>query len=164
MKYLIINLLIFILLLFLYFIKRHVFPGSILFYEGLIFGALVGILLQILLFFLKIHIPISSGILLFILFISIGPTILDRSVSITVLTSIKSCSDCSTNKIKEQFFKIYFEENKAIEKRLKEQVLSGNVNETNEKYNLSNRGVVVYEFLRYLTTLFNIKTGYFDES
>ena len=45
---------------------------------------------------MRIRLPIASASLAFLLFTSLVPTILDRSVSITVLTALDDCDTSST--------------------------------------------------------------------
>ena len=91
----------------LYLGKRNFFPGEIIFYEGILFVFFVGIVIQIVLYFFGIKVVILSASLAFVLFTSLVPTILDRSVSITVLTALVDCGKCHLKDINNIFNKIY---------------------------------------------------------
>ena len=148
----------------LYIVKRNFFPGEVIFYEGLFFVIYVGIFLQVILYFLRIRLPIATASLAFLLFISLVPTILDRSVSITVLTALDDCDNCRIQDIQDTFNKIYIIENQAVEKRLAEQIYSKNVVLSEERYSITPRGEMVYNSIKYFTELFAIDNSYLSKA
>lgn len=164
MMYLIINIFSFFIIFLLYLCKRNFFPGDIIFYEGLLFALSIGGLLQFTLYIFKVKIPILSAVLTFMLFTSLIPTILDRSVSITVLTSVETCITCNIEEIEESFHEIYIIDNNAVKKRLMEQIYSKNIEMSGEQYLMTERGKLVYSTLKFLTLLFNINDDYLSRS
>ena len=164
MHYVIVNISCFLIFFLLYLVKRNFFPGEVIFYEGVMFVFYIGIFIQALLYFLRIKVAILSASLAFILFTSLVPTILDRSVSITVLTALDSCDKCHLENINHIFNKIYIDENKAIKKRLLEQIYSKNVELSEEKYSFTERGEKVYSLIIFFTKLLKIDNSYLSKS
>ena len=148
----------------LYIVKRNFFPGEIIFYEGLFFVIYVGIFLQVILYYFRIRLPIVTASLAFLLFTSLVPTILDRSVSITVLTALDDCGNCRIQDIHDTFNKIYINEIRAVEKRLAEQIYSKNVLLSDDSYSFTSRGQMVYNSIKYFTKLFAIDNSYLSKA
>ena len=145
-----------------YIAKRQFLPGDFIFYEGLMVGLIAGLIIQFCIAFFYAKIPILSSVLLFILFTSLGPTILDRSVSITVLAALKSCEVCSKNKIETQFVEIYLFKNQAIKKRLNEQIASGNIIKKQDSFSLTERGNFIFKIIQLATWIFKIPDTYLN--
>ena len=164
MKYIVANLITFILLILIYIIKRNFFPSDIIFYEGLVLALIAGLMIQLCFYFLSLKIINLSGVLLFVIFTSLGPSILYRSVSITVLTSLKNCQKCDRSTINKHFVEMYLVKNKAIDKRLSEQMASGNVIIKNGNFILTDRGNFVYSIIKFVTKTFNITDTYINAS
>lgn len=155
---------IFIALVSLYAIKRHVAPSEVIFYEGLSFGVMAGAALYAVCQWLKLQATsILPAILAFCLFVSLVPTILDRSVSITVLSSIERCSGCSIAEIETEFVEVYLTENQAIQKRINEQKISGSVEANGTRLHLTTRGEIILKIISFSTDFFNVERGYIDD-
>jgi hypothetical protein len=140
-------------------IKRYFIPSSLIFYEGIF----ITLILSLIVFFfkiLKIEFVIIFS-LISILFWSLGPTIFDRSVSITVLGRINyEKTGVTIENINSDFVDIYLTKNLAIKKRLNEQMASGNVVVNDGKYILTSKGKNTVIIIKKLTNIFNIDSSY----
>ena len=150
---------LFLIFLFLMIIKRYFIPSSLIFYEG-IFITLILCLIVFFFKILKIEFVIIFS-LISILFWSLGPTIFDRSVSITVLGRINyEKTGVTIDNINSDFVDIYLTKNLAIKKRLNEQMASGNVVVNDGKYILTSKGKNTVIIIKKLTNIFNIDSSY----
>ena len=151
-------LILFFVFILLMFTKRLLFPSQIIFYEGLI----VCFLYFIFIYMFKI-LNFDKSIILFlicVIFWSLVPTILDRSVSITILGNLKVDQSKTIVEIKEDFNETYLIKNNAVEKRIDEQIASGNIIRSKDGYQLTQRGYFNKKVLIFLTKFFNIKKDY----
>lgn len=150
---------LFILFLLVMIIKRHIYPSSLIFYEGIIITFIMSFIIFILKYLKIEYIIIFS--LISILFWSLGPTIFDRSVSITVLGKL-SCDKTGVEieKLDSDFINIYSIKNLAVRKRLNEQISSGNVIFSNGKFKLTSKGKSTVFVIKKLTNIFNIDSSY----
>jgi hypothetical protein len=150
---------LFLIFLVLMIIKRYFIPSSLIFYEGIF----ITLILSLIVFFfkiLKIEFVIIFS-LISILFWSLGPTIFDRSVSITVLGRINyEKTGVTIENINSDFVDIYLTKNLAIKKRLNEQMASGNVVVNDGKYILTSKGKNTVIIIKKLTNIFNIDSSY----
>lgn len=169
---LIISILILLVYVILYALKRHLFPSEIIFFEGIIFSIFLIILLFIFTyFFLESNLQryvvesLLASFLLITLFNSLIPTILDRSVSITVLGTLKKSSHpISEIQIDKSFNEIYVIQEDAVAIRLKEQLASGNVRiDESGNYILTKKGIFVSDVLFYTSKFFNVNTAFIDQ-
>tara|TARA_A100001015_G_C15041888_1_gene740300 strand:- start:2799 stop:3308 length:510 start_codon:yes stop_codon:yes gene_type:complete len=148
-------------LFFLFFVSlvlvRQFFPGGILFYQGI----LVATLLVLLVFLanlikfnnLEINNSLLSSFLLMILFNSLVPTIVDRSISVAIISIIEENQTVNEKMIEESFQKKFFE-GEEINKRILEQEFSGNVQENNNEFSLTARGKLFYKLFSTVQILF----------
>jgi len=82
------------------------------------------------------------------------PTIIDRSISLFLLSRMEgSGSGVPVDKLQELFLNGYVNNYSAICRRLDEQVLSGNIYFKDNKYYLSENGVYILENLRLIARL-----------
>lgn len=166
------TLLILLVYIILYALKRHLFPSEIVFFESILFSLFLIILLFIFTYFflesnLKRYIAESllASFLLISLFNSLIPTILDRSVSITVLGTLKKSSyPISKIQIDNTFNEIYVIQEDAVGIRLKEQLASGNIRiDESGNYILTKKGIFVTDVLFYTSKFFNVNTAFIDQ-
>lgn len=138
--------------------KRHFFPSAIIFYEGFISSLLY------LIFILSFKcLDLDKSLIVFLtclLFWSLVPTIIDRSVSVTILGKLNINKYTSYEELNNDFTKVFINENDAIGKRLNEQIINGNVLKLNNKYILSKKGLSTKKSLFFLTKLFNINDSF----
>jgi len=165
---------VFILTIFClsYSFKRHFFPSEIVFYESVIFSFLFMVFIT---FFInclfnfsvrkKLISSLYPSFLLLILFNSLVPTILDRSVSITVIGTLKESSyPLSDEEIRYKFNQIYVVDQNAVGVRLREQLASGNIHKNeNEEYELTKKGRFTSDMLWLTTKFFNVNSAYIDQ-
>ncbi len=134
-------------------IKRHAFPSEIVFYEGIIIAFFYYTILYYKYFSIE---KCLIGFLICLNFWALIPTIIDRSVSITVLGSLRSGPKTS-NELKNLFIKKYVYENDAVAKRLLEQTSNGNVQiGANDKYILTTKGSFVSKVIEIFAVIFNV--------
>ena len=171
-KQIFISVFILIIFCFSYALKRHIFPSEIVFYESILFSFLfmffVGILAKYFFNFsekYKLFFSLYPSFLLLILFNSLVPTILDRSVSITVIGTLKESSyPLSDEEIRYKFNQIYVVDQNAVGVRLREQLASGNIHKNeNEEYELTKKGRFTSDMLWLTTKFFNVNSAYIDQ-
>tara|TARA_B100000795_G_C22798215_1_gene440462 strand:+ start:806 stop:1348 length:543 start_codon:yes stop_codon:yes gene_type:complete len=155
-----------LIFIFLFGLKRQFFPSDIIFYESILFSGLFICILAILSFRLKIIKAnmLFPSLLLITLFNTLVPTILDRSVSITVLATLRNCNtECDQQYISREFQRVYLVDNSAINKRLLEQLSSGNIVLIDDAFELTKKGEFVLKTVSNLTDFFNIERSYIDQ-
>lgn len=143
--------------------------SSILFYRGLELILLILLVYAFLYFFTSRNEKtikyssafFSAGCISFAInmsFLIVVPVTLDRSVSVFLLADMYNRGGVvSSEQLKNDFIQIYVEQYKAIDRRLEEQVKSGNVAVTqNGNYELTTRGSNFIEFSRILASAMNI--------
>ena len=112
--------------------------------------------------FFTVHDLILSLVLFFcvnLTFFTHLPVTAERSISVFLLDYFNKNSEryLTKEEITKIFIDKYLYENKAIEKRLHEQIFSGNIKQEGEKYKISNQGQNLMKFYRLMRTLFNIQ-------
>jgi len=113
----------------------------------------------------KLISSLYPSFLLLILFNSLVPTILDRSVSITVIGTLKESSHpLSEEEIRYKFNQVYVVDQNAVGVRLREQMANGNINKNeNEEYELTKKGLFTSDMLSITTKFFNVNSAYIDQ-
>lgn len=151
--------------------KRHLIPADIIFYESFIVAFLY-VLIIFLLSRLKnimfgdlIKKSLYSSFLLIVLFNATIPTILDRSVSVTVIGSLKkSGTPLTIEQIRADFQQVYVVQQDAVNIRLKEQIASGNIQINDQgKFFLTNKGEVTSDIMMLVSSMFNVNKAYIDQ-
>ena len=95
--------------------------------------------------------------LLSILFWSIGPTIIDRSVSVSILGNLYQANKpLSVNEINNGLLDIYIKDNYQTNKRLAEQIYLGNIFKNKSNYSLTLKGKNLTKFYKKITKYFNL--------
>ncbi len=86
------------------------------------------------------------------------PVTADRSVSVFILGYMNTHSDKSftQNDLTDILTEVYIDENTAIDKRLKEQTISGNVTTDGDRYQISQQGKLIMDFYIKVADLFNV--------
>lgn len=96
--------------------------------------------------------------LLSIIFWSLFPTIIDRSISIKILGNLeKENSFISLGEINQNLLDTYINVDYQTRKRLSEQIYLGNIIEKNKKYKLTSKGKFFTRFHRFLVRYFNLE-------
>jgi len=87
------------------------------------------------------------------------PVTAERSISVFLLDYFNKNSDryLTKEEVTKIFIDKYLYEDKAIEKRLHEQIFSGNISQEGEKYKISTQGKNLMKFYKLITAIFKIK-------
>lgn len=110
---------------------------------------------------LHIHIVSISTFCFILLLHTLILTSLDRAISVYFISLMNHEKNGLTSKeIKTNFYEEYFEAEKAIERRIKEQLITGNIVNRDEKYFITKRGKITFKIFVVLSKLFNIKNNY----
>ena len=136
-----------ILLLLLLIVIRYIFIK-----KNIIFLEIKDIFITIL-----ISILINAFILILI------PTTIERSISVYMINRLNNSENgLSKSEIEQTFIDEYVYEFDAFNKRLNEQVITGNITkkviDSEEKYVLTNKGKFTYKLFRIFNELYNIKS------
>lgn len=139
---------------------------EVLMYRGIVFILMTGILAAILMLFCKRKwsslFDFKDIILMFLGFCSVNmvlftliPVTVERSVSVFTLSYMEENPGVYTIEDMEKIFQEkYVCEFQAFDKRFKEQIVSGNVDETEEGYVLNERGKFTVKFFRVVSSMF----------
>ncbi len=169
-------LLLFTGFLFLYIADRHIIDARIVFYDGLIclgFTVFFYVLIWVVFVTRRGSSPsswhagrIPLAILIFALlgyaFIITIPSLLDRSISLYILSSVEAAGSNGATKpqIEDWFYRGFIERNDAVGKRLHEQIVTGNISYEGNSYHLTHNGMMTYKIYRGLVGLFNTDPRY----
>ena len=155
------------LFLTLFFIKRHLVPSPIIFYEGIMIIPISIIIMKCIarvaqrdslnhLFFYKSLI----FSLIFFNFNTLIPTMLDRSLSVQILMmAANSSKTINVEDLKNMAQDEYIIKNQGIEKRLHEQLTSHLLIVENKGIKVTRWGGFVSNTIVWLSKLFNIKAA-----
>jgi len=153
-------------------VYRNIFGGAVIFYEGLFSAIAIYFTIISCLFYYKkkIHETIFNAsinsvipaFLFYFLFIALVPTIIDRSVSITVLGKLYKNKNekLSAKDLQSHFERIYVKNGKAVKIRLNEQIISGNIIKDENGYQITPRGIKTIQILDLLGRIYNIDLTY----
>lgn len=152
---------------------RQLFGGDIIFFEAVLFGVLFfGLCLTGCLIatacrlrcsaLQAIFISLAPAFLAYSLFVSLVPTIIDRSVSVTVLgkLALEGSQGATEDDLQQHFLSLYVSGGKAVRVRLNEQLRSGNVEATAGRYQITPRGERVVGILKRIGEAFKIDMAY----
>lgn len=170
-KQIICSVIILIIFCIIFAIKRNIIPGDIIFYESFqiafVYIFILFLISNFTIMFPKkfIETTLYSSFLLIILFNVTIPTILDRSVSVTVIGSLKkSAVPLSLEEIRNNFQEIYVLQQDAVNIRLKEQIANGNIQRNDEgNFYLTKKGEFISQIMLGMSNAFNVNTAYIDQ-
>ncbi len=150
---------------FLLFLKRHSFPSEIFFYESLSLLFILFIFLFFLLIikrksFFKmeyIYILVTSFLLSYAILITL-PTLSKRSISLFMLMKIDNVNEkgISKNELQDSVVKEFFIKNKEVERRIKEQLNSGNITLKGNKFFILSKGKRINDINNLLIKIYNL--------
>lgn len=156
----------------LYLVVRQVFPDPIIFYQGLaiIAFATLGFSTAITIACLVSRISITqrdmqltailiAALSLYGTHVTV-PSLLDRSISLYLIGLTHEGGAKTLPEYRDLFYRGFIVRNGAIEKRLHEQVRSGNITEVSGTYTLSRRGAMIYHLNQMLAKIFNTDVRY----
>jgi hypothetical protein len=100
--------------------------------------------------------------LFYFLFVSLVPTIIDRSVSITVLGKLAKQGEqgASVDELQKHFTALYVDNGKAVKVRIHEQISAGNIELAGDRYKITKKGEGVVSALKAIGEWFNIDMLY----
>lgn len=139
---------------------------EVLMYRGIAFVLMAGIVAAVLMFLCKRKwkklFDFKDVILMFLGFCSVNmvlftliPVTVERSVSVFTLSYMEENPSAYTVEDMEKIFQEkYVCEFQAFDKRFTEQIVSGNVDETEDGYVLNERGKFVVKFFRTVSAMF----------
>ncbi len=140
---------------------------KIYFYKGITNLIILSIILAICLLILKkqlkfdkkdIIIIILSFFSMHMIFFVTVPTTIERSISVFMLNEMTKEKNFSQEEIEKIFIKKYIKENKAFDKRLKEQTFSGLVKKQKDTYNINKKGEKMINLFKLINKIYNIKS------
>lgn len=166
-KTLLLSLIFFIIFIILYILIRQFFPSKIIFYQGLILIALLFITSIPIAKKLLIHWQdaIYCSIIFFLTAYSFHitiPSLLDRSISLYIIGLTHEHKIVSVADYQKYFYSGFILNNGAIEKRVNEQIATGNLNCNQSVCSLSEKGSRTYDVNVFLARLFNVDPRYVD--
>lgn len=151
----------------LYILKRWLSPAPIIFYEGLLLAiyffvlGLVGTVIA-----RKLHrrltaywIPAVIAAFLFnYAFVITIPSLLDRSISITLIGAVAEGGDkgVTFDALNRLFFESYMDGDRQVRKRLTEQMAGNHIVEHDGSYSLTPKGRFIFETNLFLARLYRI--------
>ncbi len=140
---------------------------EVLMYRGIVFIIMAGLLAMLGMFLCtkkwKELFDIKDVILMFLGFCSMNmvlftliPVTVERSVSVFTLSYMEENPQAYTvEEMEEIFNEKYVQEFQAFDKRFKEQIVSGNVDETEDGFVLNERGKFTVKFFRTVAAIFD---------
>lgn len=143
---------------------RNFFTNGILFYQGLAAIVLTS-LIFIPIFFVKNNFFEMLGYFLFSMafcysFLITVPTLLDRSISLYILATVYKEEKISLNEINEYFFNGFIKKNRAVNKRLEEQIFTKNISKNEKNYQITNNGKLIHNLNIILSDLYKTDQNY----
>jgi hypothetical protein len=166
LKSLILMIFGFAFFLIIYYLKRNFFPGNIIYNEGMLVAISSSILFCIPLFVKKIKkcfLILSLTFLINYSFIATFPTLIDRSISIMILKSIKSNNKMNINEIKNSFKKNYSEYKNfyQVDKRIEEQINIKNIYiDSDSNYHLTEKSKRFIKFINTIKKIFKLNESF----
>jgi hypothetical protein len=141
------------------------FIDGVIFYQGVLICVLISLLNF---FFLKrfkfdMKLKVVYSLMVFFMLYSFNitfPALLDRSISYYIIGVTASENGLSVVQYQEAFQRGFIINNAAIEKRLSEQIISGNINCVDGLCRLTDRGYMVYKANIFMASLLRLDTRY----
>lgn len=159
-----------------YIVARQINPDPIVYYSGLrvvIYSTIVfcgtlwllrrGLPLKTAWLNLQFVLPIVViKVLLGYSFVITIPSLLDRSISIYIISAVAQSGErgLTLPEIQQGFLRSYVEGTTTVEKRLHEQLVSKNFTERDGRYRITGRGEFTYRVNRGMARLFRIPPKY----
>ena len=156
----------FLLFLFIYYLKRNLFPELIIYNEGIFIAFVSAFIFIVPFFIIKKNYFVFLFALCFLInytFIATFPTLIDRSISIMLLKSLQNAKQLNLSEMKSTFSKNYanYRNIYQVDKRLEEQMRIENIYLDKEgNYNLSMKGKLFLNFTDLIAKVFNLKRSY----
>ena len=157
----------FLVYLLIFVFVRQFYPSPIIFYQGIVVNIILLILSLSLLFLVKrdevvktlTAISIVVGFLVSYSFHITIPSLLDRSISLYIIGLTHESGGENISQYKQDFYSGFINKNGAVEKRVNEQLVSGNIICDNI-CTLTEKGESIYKLNIFLANLFNVDSRY----
>lgn len=93
---------------------------------------------------------------------SLIPFNTSRSVSVMIVGYLFNNKDrnISYKELDEYVYRLYFLDEKAVNMRIAEQIKIGNIEQIENHYKLTNKGMLIVKFMNSITQAFNVKKNY----
>jgi hypothetical protein len=150
---------LFIIFLVIFIASRIIFKLDIIFYEGIFIILCITLVSLLFKFFKHIHTYITFFLFCYAFHITI-PSLLDRSISLYILGLLHEEKIVTLPELQNYYVSGFVFYNGAIEKRLNEQVRSGNINLVNGNYSLTKKGERLFYINQGLASIFNTNKNY----
>jgi hypothetical protein len=153
---------------FIFITLRSFFTNGILFYQGLIAIVLTS-LIFIPVFFKKNNFLEMFGYFLFSMmfcysFLITVPALLDRSISLYILATVYKKEKISESEINDYFINGFIKKNKAVNKRLEEQIFTKNISKNGKIYEITKNGILIHNLNIMLSNLYKTDKNYLSPS
>jgi len=166
----------FVFFILVYAIKRHLFPSPIIFYEGIIVAAVTASIFCLSYFVVTYRnasdrYVVRGSVFLLLASLSLNyafivtfPALLDRSISMTLLSVVDQvpAGKISIESLNDEFIRIYVAGDTQTRKRVEEQVATGNFHVKDGYIEITERGRRFASAFRIMATLFNLTRTYVD--
>lgn len=146
---------------------RNMFPDGIVFYQGVAICLFVSLAICFIMFLVKL--PATENMLvsvaIFFMLYSVNitfPALLDRSISYYIIGITAKDGSADIDRYRQGFYNGFVVNNKAIEKRLNEQIATGNITCNDGVCYLTSKGKALYRVNLFLATLLKLDTRYVD--
>ncbi len=155
-----------IIFLFVYFIKRNIFPSKYVFLEFLNIYIIFFLFFVILIFLYKLKnksnlFPLFTSFLIsFLINYSVLMTFIvngDRSPSMYILTYIQKSNGTTIEETKQKMFSEFFEDRNQFKKRVDEQLFLKNIENINGKIYITTKGINVIKIFEIVNWFTNIE-------
>ena len=158
----------FFIFIIMYLVVRNINPGGIIFYQGI---TLIGVLStgyliiysykgkSIEYLFNKVPVVFTSAIISYSFLMTL-PVVLDRSITLHFLSHLSSNSPSTVSQLQKDFIENFVINSKAIEKRVDEQLVIGNIYIEDNNIYISNRGVLMHKIFDFFIKIFRINPTY----
>jgi hypothetical protein len=172
-KGLFVALTFFVLFLVIFISKRKIYPSHIIFYEGVLIIFVMNVFVILAILFMRL---LTYRLNCFVSYIILGvflgsnisyafhitfPSLIDRSISIFTLSLLHS-NNLNMSEIQCNFMEHFVTKNKAIEKRVKEQVTSGNIIISNTGMQITDRGKALTSAWIRLADIFSVSKDFVE--
>jgi len=152
----------------IFIVIRNFFINGILFYQGLV-SIIFAALLLIPIFIIKKNFLEMLGYFLFSImfcysFLITIPALIDRSISLYILATVYEKEKISKEEIDNYFIKGFVIKNKAVNKRLEEQIFTKNIINNNGVYQITSRGILINKFNIMMSNLYRTEKNYLKPS
>ena len=92
------------------------------------------------------------------------PALLDRSISLYILATVYKKEKISESEINDYFINGFIKKNKAVNKRLEEQIFTKNISKNGKIYEITKNGILMHNLNVMLSNLYKTDKNYLSPS